>query len=72
MAHPQLAHTHLGKKGRGRGERMREGVGIAHYEDGGGDWGMSCPIFSALFPPLQHIHARMCVHMCAHRLTANA
>lgn len=65
MAHPQLAHTHFGKKGRGRGERMREGGGITRYEDGGGDW-VSCPIFSALFLPLQLIHARVCVCICAH------
>lgn len=71
MAHPQLAHTHFGKKGRGRGERMREGGGITRYEDGGGDW-VSCPIFSALFLPLQLIYARMCVHMCSHGLTAHA
>lgn len=63
MAHPQLAHTHFGKKGRGRGERMREGGGITRYEDGGGDW-VSCPIFSALFLPLQLI----CPHVCAYVL----
>lgn len=63
MAHPQHAHTHFGKKGRGRGDVWgKGGGGITRYEDGGGDW-VSCPIFSALFLPLQLMYARVCAYV---------
>lgn len=61
--HTPSLHTPTSPSRGREGRALREGGGRTHYGDGGGDW-MSCPIFSAFFPPPQHIHACVCAYVC--------